>query len=237
MCKEDAPSVFYGLVDILFASSYDLRATEEERSPESGWTVGKLAATIGCSERFSALKDCVVSGFRRSLCFPLYRNYDFSMVCFQDVVRLLDGGNVAVLSTLLGLVPVLVEGDRYLYNTLYVEPYASWIQRVPSSHLTALSDALKKVLEDLTKDDLDLELTEIEQAAELVRREEEDEDKVAEVVQGLRGVQLERNGDDSDDSSSSESSSDSSSEDDSDDDDDSEDERECEEREKKSDVK
>ena len=225
--KEDLPAVFCGLVDLLFASCYDLRTGEGERSSESGWTVAKLAATMTCAERFDALRDCVVSCLRRSVCFPLYRNFDLSVRCLRDVVVLLARGNVAVLRALLGLIPVLIEGDRHLFAKLYLEPYSSWVQRVPPARLATLSKELDEVLGKVGKDDLDLELTELEKAGELVKAEEEEEeeeedDRVAEVAGRLSGVTLGQrtadSDDDDDDDSSSSDSDDSSSEEGSDED-------------------
>ena len=100
----------------------------------------------------------------------------------------------------------------------------SWIQSVNPSHVTSLAEALDKIIPKLTKEDVGLELVEIEHAARLVMEEEEDGDE--EAVSGL-SKQMEKVSiakkptetahDSDDDTTESESSDSSSSDTDSDD--------------------
>ncbi|XP_053493005.1 protein SHQ1 homolog isoform X2 [Ictalurus furcatus] len=61
----------------------------------------------------------------------------------------------------------------YILNDLYITDYCIWIQRVKSKHMVALAEALSKA--ELNKNDLDLELQILEEAAEMVIDEEEEE--------------------------------------------------------------
>jgi protein SHQ1 len=60
----DARAVYTGLVDILFAYSYDHRVNLGEASVESGWNVTKMSSTLCCFLNHWSLKDVVVASFR-----------------------------------------------------------------------------------------------------------------------------------------------------------------------------
>ena len=79
LSPSDQLSVCYGMLDILYAYSYETRVNlfdvEEDLGPESGWTIQKLASTLSCGERFTNLKQVVVASLRRTLCYPLFRHY------------------------------------------------------------------------------------------------------------------------------------------------------------------
>ena len=96
---------------------------------------------------------------------------------------------------------------QYIFNQLYVNDYAVWIQNVPRSHLQSLASALSKTLNNLTKDDLGLEIVELEQAAQLAIKEEE-EANVNEISDVLHKTKIIDSDDSDDDSSSSNTDSD-----------------------------
>ena len=88
--KDKILSTSLGLLDILFAYCYDFRTTEWEHSSESAWTISTLCATLSCGERYTNIEECVVTCVRRSLCYPLYRNWKLSLVVWNDVCKLLN---------------------------------------------------------------------------------------------------------------------------------------------------
>ena len=207
--KRDLRSVFYGLIDILAAICYERRVNDRDYNPESGWTISKLSAVLSCNDKFDNLKDCLVSCMRRSLCYPLYRHFDLSLKALRDAIRVLKSGRVSVVKALIEVIPLMVESEgRYILNQLYIEPYAVWVQGINPVKLESLAEAAEKVLGELTKDDLDLDLTETERIAKLVLEEEQEEN----VIQNLDRVALNDSDDDSSSSSSSSSESDDESE-------------------------
>ncbi len=215
-------SVGYGLVDLLFAYCYDLRVGEGDHTAEASWNMVKLSATLSCSEKFDSIHDCVVSCLRRSLCYPLVRNYAFSWQVLADVRDLLCESpepNVAVLKALLAMIPIMISGDgTYIFNQLYIEPYAVWVQSMPFSCLESVGKALQKVMSLVTKDDVGLELVELEQAALLVKEEAESETVgPSDLAIGVSSVCLGKQNHDLDSDDDSETSSSSSSSEDSDD--------------------
>ena len=84
------------------------------------------------------------------------------------------------------------------------------MQGVPAAHLQSLAAALQSTLAKLRREDLGLELAELEAAARLVIAEEEEEGEVATLSEVFSHASLKnRVSDDSDDDSDSSTESDS----------------------------
>ena len=87
----------------------------------------------------------------------------------------------------------------YIFNQLYLNEYASWVQSVPVSHLQSLASALHTCLRKLCKKDLKLDLEELETAAHLTLAEERD-NELRLVTSDLSKCDLDDGSDDDDDS-------------------------------------
>uniref|UniRef100_A0A0L8GX17 Protein SHQ1 homolog n=1 Tax=Octopus bimaculoides TaxID=37653 RepID=A0A0L8GX17_OCTBM len=143
---KDVTSVYLGLVDILFAYSYDVRTTEGEKTVESGWTVAKLSSTLSCFETFINLKDVIIASFRRSLSYPLYRNWQLSMAVLSDVQFLFNSGQLHILKCLLEVKELMQEYNlNHILNDLYITDYCVWIQTACAKQLQSLATELSKV--------------------------------------------------------------------------------------------
>ena len=201
-------SVHFGLADILYGHCYSLRVLGQD-CVEAGWTVAKLSASLSSLGRLTSAKEVLVTSMRRALCYPLYRHYDLAKRVWEDVITILRIGTSAVLKCLLSLIPTFNSSPgQYIFNQLYINDYAVWVQSVPASHLDSLGQALHKTLGKLTKDDMELELVELEQAAQMIIQEEE-EAKVKALTDSMsRASILNRDTRDSDDDSDSETDED-----------------------------
>jgi len=197
--KQTLTYVYMGLVDILYGQAYDIRATGGEGNSESGWCIAKLAATLSCLARHRNIREALASCVRRSLIFPLYRSWDLGIAVAKDVANILKMGKIPVLKTLLQVHKAFQETEGYyIHNQLYVEDYLVWIQSVPDSHLSSLAEAVEVMAREMTKEELDIELDQLEQAAHLVMEEvEEDVDTLA---QGMGKIAMSDRVSDSDDS-------------------------------------
>ncbi|KAM7006588.1 LOW QUALITY PROTEIN: protein SHQ1 homolog [Tautogolabrus adspersus] len=169
--KISRDQVWLSLVDILLAYSYEVRSTEGEHNVESPWTVRKLSGTLCWLETYRSLQEVLLSFGRRVLCYPLYRHFAMVSAAISDTALLLRLGKTCVLKCLLDIHKVFRENDpAYILNDLYITDYCIWIQRVKSKRMTALAEILQKA--SLHKNDLDLELEELEEAAKMVMEEE-----------------------------------------------------------------
>jgi len=207
--KEKVP-VFLTLVDLLYAHHYDLRLNLGETGPESGWCVAKLSATLSSCTKHASLLQAVCSALRRSLIYPLYRNWDLSIKVWSDVQDTLKVGKAAVIKSLLQILSSFGDTEGYyIFNQLYIQDYAVWIQSIPQSHLDSLSAALQKTLTGVRKADMDLELDELEYAAHLTLQEQslEGQQELGTLTDALQ-KELVIDSDDSEDSETDDYSSD-----------------------------
>jgi len=200
--KEALTCVYMGLVDILYGQCYDNRTTGGDGSSETGWCVAKLAATLSCLARHRNIKEVLASCVRRSLIFPFYRSWDLGIAVAKDVGNLLLKGKIPILKTLLQVHKAFQETEGYyIHNQLYLEDYIIWIQSVPDSHISSLASAVEVTALEMTKDDVGLELDQLEQAAHLVMEEEEkDVDTLTVCMDNIKIIKEKSDSNDSDDS-------------------------------------
>ncbi|KAJ8258544.1 hypothetical protein COCON_G00175560 [Conger conger] len=186
-----------GLLDVVLAYAYDVRATEGEHNVESSWNIRKLSGTLCWLETYSSVQEVLVSFGRRVLCYPLHRHFGLVTAAIKDAALILRSGKACVLKCLLDVHKIFRENDpAYILNDLYITDYCVWIQRVKAEKLTALAEPLRKT--SLLKSDLGLQLPELERAAELVVEEEQQQDRSRD-----GGAQRSRSREDSTTSSSS----------------------------------
>merc|ERR1712105_478030 len=86
----------------------------------------------------------------------------------------------------------------YIFNQLYLNDYATWLQTVPESHMISLANTIERVIEKISKEDVGLDLPELEEAAMLTIQEEEK--SVQNLVAGLTSVRVSEAKDSDDDS-------------------------------------
>lgn len=157
-------------MDILFAYSYNLRSTEGESTVESAWTLCRLSATLSCLEVFPSVKDVLVACYRRSLAYPLFRNWELSRAVHADVVVLLRLGRAAVLRALLAVKHAVEMDDAmHIVARLYLTDYCVWVQYASEASLASLADAVEAC--KVEREDTEWPLKELEELAQ----EEEDE--------------------------------------------------------------
>lgn len=104
-----------------------------------------------------SLSECLLSFCRRSLSFPLYRHFELSRKCIQDVVTILLLGREAVLRCLLEIQYLFdhsgVGGDeefKFILNKIFVEDYCVWIQTLVKND-DVLKTLAEKIQEELNQ--------------------------------------------------------------------------------------
>lgn len=141
------------------------RFTSNEPNCESAWTRSVLSATLTYFEPFTSLKDVVISFMRRSLIYPLYRNYELSKQCVEDCITALQTNPLWILKQLIITRDIFETNERSVFNHYYIDDYIRYISNstiCPASHLQMLAHNLKNVLLDVFKKHLGLGLQELE---------------------------------------------------------------------------
>ncbi|CAI2177446.1 9370_t:CDS:2 [Funneliformis geosporum] len=162
---ENIESIYYGLVDLLFAYSYNHRVFEGENTVESAWIIGKISPTISCLEQFNSLEEIMKTLYRRSLAYPLRRNYELTEKCQDDVYVLFKLGRRAILKVLLELKDLFDHHDvYYIYSKIWLDDYCIWCQTKASDKIIR-SLAHKLHHYKVLKSDIGWNLEEYEQIA------------------------------------------------------------------------
>ncbi|KAF9379577.1 Hsp90 cochaperone shq1 [Podila verticillata] len=176
---ENAKSTYLGLIDILFAYSYDMRVTEGDANIETPWTICKLSATMAALDQFTTLKETLLAGFRRALAYPLNRNWNLAQKVLQDVYVILKLGKRGILRALLAIKDILDHDDiYYIYSKMFVEDYCVWIQSASEKVIRTLAHELHHF--ELQKSEIGWHLDELEQLAKETPEEDEDEEESSE---------------------------------------------------------
>ncbi|XP_058800567.1 protein SHQ1 homolog [Phymastichus coffea] len=169
--ENEIKTVLYSMIDILFASCYNYRITLGENNVESGWTISKLSATLSWFQNFTNLHDVILSSIRRSLCYPQVRNWNLSMKIFQDVRDIVKLGKKYIIKRFCEIHSIFNNSyePRYVLNQLYIKDYLIWLQQLPDSKIKEVDLWLENI--DIKKEELGLDLVELEEAAYSVQEE------------------------------------------------------------------
>lgn len=186
-----------GLLEILFAYCYDRRTTDYEGTCESGWTISKLCAGLSWFDAFTSPNEAVISSFRRSLIYPLYRNFKLSQKILQDVKDVLRLGERYIIKCLIDIHGIFLHNERYILNNLFIEDYIVYIMKWDKELWQRTVDNFNKI--EVRKGDLGLSLETIESSAS-------NELSLCETIQNLSIVSKDSDSDNSDTTDSSESS-------------------------------
>ena len=94
--KESKTNLFCQLIDILFGFLYDFRINRFTSTCESHWTIHKLSATLSYFRDYNMtyplhlndVKLALITSFRRSLIYPLYRNFELCQKVINYIFEL-----------------------------------------------------------------------------------------------------------------------------------------------------
>ncbi|KAF8986487.1 Hsp90 cochaperone shq1 [Entomortierella lignicola] len=172
---ENTKSTYLSLIDILFAYSYDLRVSEGDSTVETAWTICKLSPSMAALEQFTTLKETLLASFRRTLAYPLIRNWNLTMKVLQDVYVVFKLGRRGILRALLAIKDILDHDDvYYIYSKMFIEDYCVWIQSSSEKVIRTLAHELHHF--QLEKSELGWHLEELEALAKESPEMEEEEE-------------------------------------------------------------
>ncbi|ODQ67219.1 box H/ACA snoRNP assembly protein Shq1 [Nadsonia fulvescens var. elongata DSM 6958] len=156
---------YLNVISILFAYAYDNRTTNGDSSVESPWTIGKITPLFSCLDASQyTLAEIVKVCSRRALCFPLYRHWELIQKCWDDVYYILRQGKRGILRVLLKLRQIFGFHDvYYVYNKIWLDDYAIWIQYANDTVIRSLAHELRKF--KVEKDDMEMDLVDYEELA------------------------------------------------------------------------
>ncbi|XP_077287096.1 protein SHQ1 homolog [Arctopsyche grandis] len=172
LTKEEFDNVTYSLVDIIYAYCFEKRVTCNENTIESSWTINRISGTLSWFAVFSSITETLISCYRRSLIYPIYRNFKLSTKVCNDVETIFKLGRKYIVKCLIEIYQLfnLSQDARYILNQLYMKDFLIFSQKCSE-------DAYKTIYEDIStmtisKSSLNLDLEEYEDAGKMVQVEE-----------------------------------------------------------------
>lgn len=163
----DPKRLYVTILSLLFAYVFEAMETEGVHNTESAWSIGKLTPQICCLDQqllledapdgTSVIKAAIITGIRRSLSYPLHRNYDLSIKAWTYVYYILRGGKRLVTRCLLDIHEMFRFHDvYYVYNRILLDDLCSWFISQGSENVTrSLALEAKKELDQVTKDEIE----------------------------------------------------------------------------------
>lgn len=172
LTKSEYKLVLYGLVDILYGYCYDKRTTLNESTVESSWTINKLSATLSWFCVFKDLKQALSACYRRALIYPIFRNFKLCQVVKSDLISLLRKGKKFTIKCMIEIHQMFNTSNdaRYILNQLYIKDYLVFLQKCRNEEIDELCHNIVNI--EISKTDLNLDLVELEEAAQMVQQEE-----------------------------------------------------------------
>ncbi|KOB64483.1 Protein SHQ1-like protein [Operophtera brumata] len=172
LTKTEYKAVVFGLVDIMYGYCYDKRTTLNESTVESSWTINKLSSTMSWFCTFKDLKETLTTCYRRALIYPIFRNFKLCHKVKNDLISLLRQGKKFVIKCMIEIHQMFNTSNdaRYILNQLYIKDYLVFLQKCRNEEIDELCNNIVNI--DVFKNDLSLELIELEAAAQMVQQEE-----------------------------------------------------------------
>lgn len=158
--------LYITILNLLFAYIFESIETEGAHNTETAWSIGKLTPQICCLDQqllpqnctdASTIKAAIVTGLRRSLSYPLHRNYELSIKSWNFVYYILRGGKRLVSRCLLDIHEIFRYHDvYYVYNRILLDDLCSWFIAAGSENvIRSLAIEMKKEVDQLTKDEIE----------------------------------------------------------------------------------
>ncbi|KAJ5074216.1 hypothetical protein M0811_00845 [Anaeramoeba ignava] len=173
--------ILYSLIEIIFAFSYDNRTNLGEPTVESAWNITKLSGTLSWFDTYSSIKESFISCIRRSLVYPLYRNWNLSMKILEDTKIIFSQGKTQVLKCLLKIKDIFDHHElKWHLSKIYIDDFCVWFQKSSSNQLFQnISQELQKI--QIKKSEINWNLEEIEKEVEKQKEENEIENEIGDV--------------------------------------------------------
>lgn len=186
-------NLYLTLITLMYAHAYDKRTTLNDPTTESAWTIcnliaafsaldpppyspGELTGGVVLDFTDAELTSTLVSTYRRSLAFPLYRSFQLAERCRTDVAATLRRGKRLITRYLLRVKDILDHHDvYYIYSKIWVEDFCVWIQGGASDVvLTRIGEKLDAL--KVPKSAVGWDLEELEEATRLAVNRDSDSD-------------------------------------------------------------
>lgn len=165
----DVKRLYVTVLSLLFGYMFEQLECGGAHNTESAWTIGRLAPQISFLDQqllleedvctMSIIKAAVITGTRRSLSYPLHRNFELSQRAWNFVYYMLRAGKRMVCRCLLDIHEVFRFHDvYYVYNKVLVDDLCAWfLSQGNENVIRSLAVEVKKEIDATHKDDIEFD--------------------------------------------------------------------------------
>lgn len=166
---QDVKRLYVTVLSLLFGYMFEQLECAGTHNTESAWTIGRLTPQIAFLDQqllfdedigtVSIVKAAVITGTRRSLSYPLHRNFELSQKAWNFVYYMLRAGKRMICRCLLDIHEVYRFHDiYYVYNKVLLDDLCSWFLSQGSENvIRSLAVELKKEIDAMDKDQIEFD--------------------------------------------------------------------------------
>lgn len=168
---ENVKQSYITIINLLASYLFEQVENECTHNTESPWTIGIMTPQISSLDQqlipddplnneVNIIKVAIITFIRRSLCFPLHRNFDLSKRVLKLVYYILCGGKRLIIKCLLDIHEMFRMHDiYYVYNKVLIDDLCSWfILEGNSNIIRSLAIEFNNELSKITKENIDFDL-------------------------------------------------------------------------------
>lgn len=165
----DVKTAYLTLLSLLYSYCFEQVENEGMHTTESPWTIGKLTPQLSALDqqillsesvgKFSNIKAIIITAIRRSLSYPLHRNYELCIKVWRNTLQLLKAGKKMVVRALLDIHEIFRYHDvYYVYNKILLDDLCSWfISQGNETIVNSLAAQAEKELREVNKSQIEFE--------------------------------------------------------------------------------
>lgn len=183
--QEHIKANYITILSLLFSYNFEQIENEGTHNTETSWTIGKLTPQVSFldqqivlddpsdngpllkmvessnenEQRPSIIKSAIICGIKRSLSYPLHRNFTLSTKAWTNTYYLLRSGKRMIIKALLDIHECFRFHDiYYVYNKVLLDDLCSWfISYGEETVIRSLAIEMKKELDLITKESIDFD--------------------------------------------------------------------------------
>ncbi|KAL6948723.1 hypothetical protein ACO0QE_001196 [Hanseniaspora vineae] len=176
---DNVQPLYVTIINLLYAFIFEQIENEGEHNTESAWIIGKLTPQIAALDQLltvndsdlegalirevhgkqntnNIIRESMVIGIKRSLSYPLHRNYDLSLKAWDYVYYTFLGGPKLITKALLDIHELFRFHDvYYVYNKILLDDLISWfIKYGDASSIANIAFDLQTQLKTIDKNSI-----------------------------------------------------------------------------------
>ncbi|BFU21828.1 SHQ1, putative [Entamoeba histolytica HM-1:IMSS-B] len=161
--NEEVIQIYKDLFGIVYGYLYD-QIVMGESTVESGWTIATLSPVMSYFDRIDDIVDLIETCIRRSLIYPVVRNWELSMKTLEETIEVFKKRRVVLMKILLRIHQIYkLDELKHYMNYLFFDEYCNWIQSADDQIRHQFVVRIEEIKGKICKENIGLPLQDAEQ--------------------------------------------------------------------------